>query len=187
MTDGKGTLQTIGIYWLVLGVLLVGTSILYGTLFLPLLGAIFLVEKVAFAYALYSVIGFLVMYSVDTVKLLRHIQDLEEMLEAILNQVKAMGRSIQFTALIFVFLYLYSVISIGVLGAYVADIYIGFPVIGLIFAILYPGWDLHNAVQDNRKTIGKLLLVVVLGIFHFFGALRGLTADGVIQSASPMQ
>lgn len=177
MSDELG-LPKITVYSTALfGVVLLLISIAYGIAMLPSIVGVSFVAPEFSGYTLYAGIGWVVAYAALTVNLIRF-----NGLEKLKEFTRQIDTFVQIIALVFAIAYINVVVLLSTAIGMLLIPLAGFPTLGIIAIVLYPGLDLQYA--PHYPTPGRLVLHIVLGIFHAIGILQELTADSVVKGIS---
>lgn len=182
MRDTPGTPRAVALYWVIIGGLFIPMAVFYGIVMLPSLGGLYVFAPSIFEYAFYASLGWTVLYTIDTIDVFRHINMnvVERLGEWLMNA----GKGVKAEIAVLIILYVNILVLIGAGAGWMFDHYAGFPVLGLIFALAYPGLDIHNALLE-RRTPGMLLVGFVLRLLQTFGLLRGISATAIIRGFLP--
>lgn len=177
MSDELGLTRHTLYYTALFGAILLLISIVYGVAMLPAIIGINSILPEFSGYTFYAGIGWIIAYAALTLKLIR-INGLEKLK----NFNEQLDTFVKIIALVFATAYINVVVLLSTAIGMILIPLAGFPTIGFIALILYPGLDLQYA--PKVPTPGRLALHLILGVFHAVGVLQELTADSVVRGIS---
>lgn len=174
MSDPPG-IPRIWLYYTVLvGVFLVAVGLVHGILSAPIVIFAALEAPAYFNWVVLAFIGWSVLYVADVVQIMRF-----KGLDAFVEFASDLGVGGWVSALGLISIYLNVMLAISAVLAMVVTSLVG-PGAALIVAVLYPSLELRLGFQGYSP--GFMVLSGLLGVCHLFGALRDLSAEGVLES-----
>lgn len=172
MSESPTLRKTILMFWFFLGGILIAQGIAYTIGSIPVFAGATLIAPALIEYLIVAWIGWLALYAIDTVGLLRYVD-----VEKLLNFFDQLNTS-QWFMFLFITTYVNVVLlAAGALGLATSSL-IGIKAAGLIVAILYPNLDLRLARE--YPTPGRLSIMAFLALFHAFGVLRDISTENVV-------
>ncbi|SDL08328.1 hypothetical protein [Natronorubrum texcoconense] len=166
------------IYLTLVGILIISVGAAHGLLSLPIFLFAFIEAPAVFGWVVLAFAGWTVLYITEILQIVRldGAQMLKDVTENIFNQ--------QWLYIIAVFglIALYLNIVIGIAAVVAATLYgaTGIPIVALLVALLYPGFDFGLSIRWYSP--GSLILAGVLEILHLFGLLREVSVASLLES-----